>query len=342
MRSEVRLSATVSVTSATFVVVLTAACHGPPDEKLKPLDAGSPATPATAIASLDAATKPALPVWPPPPDGGRADLRAFCSDVYSADNARMMQKCAPKDLQVTQGMERAAANLCIDDTHSAVLHGRATFDADAAKHCVQMLQDTPLSRTSDSDTLFAHYPCDSVLLGQQAEGQPCLFSVECKQGLACEGYAIGVDGVCKKPPKVGEACIIQRFGNILNVQAVEPHHPACAAGAWCDGNRCEPRIAAGRPCKDSGSCAGGLSCVTGKCGKRAADGAACAATSDCTFGSFCDHGAEAGGGACTPRRTSGAECTAQEQCKGRCDMKDAVDAGGGVFIGHCGDVCGSG
>ena len=45
-----------------------------------------------------------------------------------------------------------------------------------------------------------HFPCDRVLLGLQAEGQPCRFSIECKDGLACVGYEIGVDGTCKKPP----------------------------------------------------------------------------------------------------------------------------------------------
>lgn len=336
-----RLSAALSVTAASFVVVLAAACRSAPDEQVKSLDAGSAAVIATTAAtSVDAA--PALPAWPPPPDGGRADLRSFCTDVYAADNARLAQKCTPKDLQVSQGMARAAANLCSDDTHSAVRHGRATFDADAAKHCVQMLQDTPLARASDTDTLFAHYPCDSVLLGQQAEGQACLFSVECKEGLACEGYAVGVEGVCKKPPKAGEACIIQRFGNILNVQAVEPHHPACVAGAWCDGSKCQPRAAAGKPCGGTGSCASGLSCVMGKCGKPLADGAACAATSDCTFGSICEPGGEAGAKVCAPHHGAGSQCTSAEQCKGRCDMTDAIDAGGGVHIGHCSDVCGSG
>ncbi len=168
MTRKSRLSAVFSVTAASFVVVLAAACHGPPDEQVRPFDAGSsPVSAATGATPVDAA--PGLPAWPPPPDGGRADLRSFCTDVYAADNARLAQKCTPKDLQVSQGMARAAANLCSDDTHSAVRHGRVTFDADAAKHCAQMLQDTPLARASDTDTLFAHYPCDAVLLGQQAE-----------------------------------------------------------------------------------------------------------------------------------------------------------------------------
>jgi hypothetical protein len=325
-----------SAASLAGVVILAAGCHGPPDEQVKSSDAAPPAVPASTRASTEAAA----PAWPPPPDGGRADLRSFCNDVYGADSARMAQKCTPKDLQVNQGMARAAANLCVDDTNSAVLHDRVSFDADAAKHCVDMLRDTPLTRSSDTDTIFGHYPCNAVLLGQQPEGKPCRFSVECKEGLACEGYAIGVDGVCKKPPKVGETCIIQRFGNIINVAAAEPHHPACAAGAFCDGSKCQPRVAAGKPCGSSGSCASGLSCVMGKCGKPLADGAACAVTGDCTFGSLCERGAD-GGSTCAPRHAAGAPCTAAEQCKGRCDMSDAVDAGG-VRTGHCSDVCGSG
>jgi hypothetical protein len=328
-----RLAATSSF--VVSVAVLAGACtHGAPQEQLKSLDAGAVASPG------DAAPRAAHE----PPDGGRADLRAFCNDVYNADNARQAQKCAPKDLSVSQGMARAAANLCVDDVDSAFVHGRVSFDADAAKHCVQMLQDTAMTRSSETDTLFGHYPCDSVLLGQQTEGQACRFSVECKEGLACEGYAIGVDGVCKKPPKVGETCIIQRFGNILNVAAVEPHHPACAAGAWCDGSKCQPRVAAGKACGGSASCAPGLSCVTGKCGTPGAIGAACNATSDCAFGTWCDPGASGAAGApgkCAERRAAGALCPSKDACKGRCDMTDAVDAGTFRF-GHCGDVCGSG
>jgi hypothetical protein len=328
-----RLSASSSF--AVVVAVLVGACSRTvPQEQMNPLAA-------VPDASSGAAAPHAVRE---PPDAGRADLRAFCTDVYNADNARQAQKCAPKDLAVSQGMARAAANLCADDVNSAFVHGRVSFDADAAKHCVQMLQDTPLSRTSDSDTFFAHYPCDSVLLGQQTEGQACRFSVECKEGLACEGYAIGVDGVCKKPPKVGETCIIQRFGNILNVTAVEPHHPACVAGAWCDGSKCQPRVAAGKACGGSASCTPGLSCVMGKCGNPGATGATCTATGDCAFGSWCDHsasGAPAAPGKCAETRPVGAQCPSNDACKGRCDMTDAVDAGAFRF-GHCGDVCGSG
>jgi len=322
---------------STLVTICVGACHSTPDEKVNASDAGTSVLAASGAPLTDAAPR----VYPIIPDAGRADVRAFCNDAYSADDERLATKCTPKDLNVNKGMARAAANLCADDMNSAVLHARASFDADAAKHCVDMLRSTPLERTSQDDTLFGHYPCDSVLVGSQPEGQPCRFSVECKEGLACEGYGIGVDGVCKKPPKLGDACIIQRFGNILNVAAVEPHHPACAAGLWCDGSKCQRRVAAGGSCGGTASCAAGLACVMGKCNKPGAVGAKCNVTADCAFGIWCDHTAGTGDGVCANRRGAGELCTSPEMCKGRCDMTNSVDAGA-VRWGHCADVCSSG
>lgn len=323
--------------AAALLALLVGACHGSPDEKVTPADAGTSVLAASGTPIADAGPR----VYPILSDAGRPDLRAFCNDVYSADDQRLAAKCNSKDLNVNKGMARAAANLCADDMNSAVLHARASFDADAAKHCVDMLRSTPIERKSEDDTLFGHYPCDVVLVGSQPEGQPCRFSVECKEGLACEGYSIGVDGVCKKPPKLGEACIIQRFGNILNVAAVEPHHPACAAGLWCDGQKCQKRVAAGGSCGGAASCAGGLSCVMGKCASPAALGANCNVTADCAFGTWCDHTKGGGTGVCAAQRAAGELCVSPEACKGRCDMSSPVDAGP-VRFGHCADVCSSG
>ena len=268
-------------------------------------------------------------------------MRSFCGDVYAADNARMAQKCLVKDIAVAQGMARAAGNLCTDDVNAAVARSRVDFDVDAAKQCVQMLTDHAAPRSSDYDTLFAHEPCDAVLVGLQGENEPCRFSVECKVGLACEGYAIGVDGTCKKPPKVGEACIAQRFGTILSERAAHLHHPDCAPGAYCEGKACAPLLAAGKSCLSPLSCAGGLSCVMGKCAKPSADGGGCFATSDCTYGSWCDRSSGAAQGKCAPKRNAGAECPLPDACKGRCDSVAGGDAGPNK-VGHCIDVCNSG
>jgi hypothetical protein len=178
-----------------------------------------------------------------------------------------------------------------------------------------------------------------VLVGLQPEGQPCRFSVECKDGLACVGYKVGVDGTCKKPPAAKEACTLQPYGSLVNVAASAMHHPACAAGAYCDGTTCQPRVQPGKPCGKSEACVTGLSCVTGKCGLRPAAGAACASASDCAYGLWCDRAGDAGTGKCATRHAAGQDCTTRDACKGRCDLPAK---GGSSQPGKCVAVCGSG
>jgi hypothetical protein len=202
-----------------------------------------------------------------------------------------------------------------------------------------MLRQKQLTQSSDTDSLFLHFPCDRVILGTQPEGQPCRFSIECKDGLACVGYAIGRDGACSKPPKPGEACTPQPFGTVLTDAAAALHHPACAPGAYCDGRTCQARAGAGKACGKSEVCAPGLSCVGGKCGPRGAVGAVCAVSSDCAFGLWCDRAT--GGGKCAAKQADGQACTAQDACKGRCDLPKGAD-GKVSGPGKCAAVCGSG
>jgi len=322
---------------AFFVVLplaLVGACRHSPEEQVTSHDAGAIFAPNTAPSASLVSDAGAA-------DGGRAELKAFCGDIYAADSSRLAQKCLAKDVAIAQGMARAASNLCTDDVNAAVARGRTSFDADAAKHCIEMLQSTDMPRGSNTDTIFAHYPCDRVLVGNQGAGDPCRFSVECKDGLACVGYQIGVDGTCKKPPMAGQACTVQRFGTIINVPAAEMHHPACAPTASCDGKTCLPRIAAGQHCVGDTSCAVGFSCVMAKCQKPSPTGGPCYLSADCTFGSFCNKSPDAPSGKCEPKRPGGAECPVADACKGRCDTPPGVDAGSAA-PGKCIDMCGSG
>lgn len=310
-------------------LMVVGACHRSPEELPRP-DAG------TSVASATVARPPASPL-----DAGSSPTRDFCNDVFAADQDRMRQKCALADLGMSQSMARAAGNLCGGDVDLALARKRASFDADAARRCVEMLREKPLAPTSETDTLFAHFPCDRVLVGLQGEGQACRFSVECKDGLACVGYRIGADGVCKKPPAVHEACTLQPYGSILNEAAAAPHHPACVASAYCDGTICQARVPAGKACTRSDSCAGGLSCVGGRCAARAPAGSPCTATSDCVFGLYCESGPDHGAGLCAAKRDDGQECTKQDACKGRCDIPKKPD-GHPADKGTCVAVCGSG
>jgi hypothetical protein len=321
-----------SVPFVFVVVALAVACTHRPQET-SGSDAGSVAHASTAASAPTRAIEA--------PDAGHSAMEQFCDDVYSADVTRMRDKCAPADLGLSLSLARMAAKLCAHDLGVAVERSRASIDHDAAGKCVEMLREKALVQTNEADTVFGHFPCDRVLVGAQAEGQPCLFSVECKEGLACVGYKIGDEGKCRKPPKLKEACTLQPFGTIINQAAADPHHPACAKGAFCDGSVCQPRIAAGKPCDKSEACSEGLSCVQGKCGARGAAAAPCSGSADCAFGLWCDRSAGSNAGACATKRDEGQTCPSEDACKGRCDMPKGKD-GRPHPPGTCAAVCGSG
>jgi hypothetical protein len=331
--------------------ILVVACRQTAQEPTGPSDASAtaPATSAESGAvSSSASASATVPVARAEHaagggdvDGGRAAQRTFCNEAFTADLDRLREKCATADVTLMQSLSRMAANLCFSDLASGLSRSRVDFDEDAANRCVEMLRQKQLPQTSETDTLFMHFPCDRVLLGTQAEGQPCRFSIECKDGLACVGYQIGGDGTCRKPPKVKEACTLQPFGTVLTEAAAALHHPACVSGAYCDGATCQPRLAAGKGCAKSTVCAAGLSCVMGKCGARGPAGTSCAVPTDCAFGLRCDREADGGSGKCAAKRAEGQDCSDQDSCKGRCDIPKGPD-GKASGPGKCVAVCGSG
>jgi hypothetical protein len=319
---------------AFLLVVL--ACRRAPEELVgAPHDAGGVA-PSASHASGDAAPAASAAA----DSGARPELHDFCADAFGADAEHLRNVCSAADLNVSLAVARAAGNLCTSDVTSAVSRGRARFDADAAHRCVEMLRAKPMTRQSEADTFFSHEPCDRVVMGTQADGAPCRYSVECADGLACVGYRPGVDGACKKPPRSGEACSGQAYATILNAPAAVLHHPACERGAWCDAGACRPRTPAGKACTTSEACAEGLACTRGRCGAPVRVGGACAKNEDCAFGLWCD-AAGAAAGKCAEKRTEGQPCNVPEACKGRCDIPAAADAGA-ARQGRCVAVCGSG
>jgi hypothetical protein len=326
-----------STSTAVLLALFVGACHNAPDESVIARDAAPAAPPASGstAATPDAASAQAAG------DAGMSVARAFCADAYAADNPRLEKVCATADLFFPEGIAKRAGIGCGDDFDAALSHGRVSFDHDAAAHCLEMLRSGPAARKSEADTIFGRFPCDRVLLGLQAEGQPCSFSIECKDGLACEGYSVTNDGVCKKPPKAGAACVGQRFSTILNEATAEVHHPACSGDAWCDGKTCQAHVAAGKPCPGPLACGAGTSCVVGRCGPLGGEGAPCTTASDCVFNSWCNKSADGGTGACAAKRAAGAECTAADACKGRCDFPKS-GGNDASKIGHCSEVCGSG
>jgi hypothetical protein len=319
--------------AAAWAVV--AACHRAPEERVTPLDA----TPAPSAGAADAAVADASVA-----EGGSyvtaPSTRAFCDGAYSADDDRLRTKCAIADLAASQALGRAAANLCVRDLDVVLERGHVTFEQGHADACIQMLRMNTAPLASETDTLFSHAPCDKVLTGHQDAGQPCLFPVECKEGLTCLGYRVAVEGTCKPSGKTKEVCSPQVFGATWNAQAGSLHHSPCGPTDWCDGHQCTPRVGPGKPCTSPDSCATGQSCVLGKCAARGQPSAPCQKPADCIYGLWCEAAADGGTGNCANRKAEGESCLSNDECKGSCSQPAAKPSK--PTPGTCVSVCGSG
>ena len=309
-----------------IALVALAACRKAPDELSAKSEAGAPGPVVTEA------------VAPPLADSGSDRIEAFCTDLFFADADRQRATCTASDASRVQSLLRIGANLCKRDLSAAVA-SRATFDHDAAASCTQMLREKPLARTSDTDTAFLHFPCDRVVLGTQAQGKPCRFSLECMDGLACVAGEDAGEPTCRPPGGLGQTCSDQSVGSTVNQAAAELHHPACGRGAWCDGRSCQARLGAGKACARSDACADGFACVMGRCDRKRAAGGPCRVSADCAFGLWCNEGAGTAG-QCSEKLGEGAECAAADSCKGRCDTKR--DSGGATDHAKCVSLCGSG
>jgi hypothetical protein len=263
-----------------------------------------------------------------------SEAEAFCTGAFLADAELLKEKCSDLEYGNSIGIERSAAKFCAKDVTTLLGFGRTTLDATTGKACIEAIKKAAATAVPGAnDTFFTFPPCDRVFVGSVKEGGACRWAPECADGLTCVGYAVGVDGVCKKAAKVGGACTPQVFGGVLNETALSIHHASCVAGAYCDGKTCVARGADGAACVSSKTCSQGHACVMGKCAKaRAAVGAACAKGDDCALGLMCDNGT------CAEKKSAGASCT-KDQCKGRCDIP-AVPPG--QKEGTCTSSCGSG
>ena len=233
-------------------------------------------------------------------------------------------------------MTRTAAKLCTRDLTQLASRKNSTFDPAVAKQCVAAIKNAPEKKPIEGETFFSRPPCDLVVTGKVADGGACRWPPECKDGLACDGYKVGVDGTCKKLAAIGAKCSAQAFGGVFNEMALALHHGPCVKGAYCEAGTCVARGAAGAPCARTSTCADALTCYMSKCSKGglATAGGPCSRTADCALALYCDTATSANG-KCADKKSAGSACT-NDECKGYCDMPKNAKAG------SCLSTCGSG
>lgn len=170
--------------------------------------------------------------------------------------------------------------------------------------------------------------CDGIVRGTLEEGKRCRSSLECVDGLRCQGVGPTDIGQCAKPKARGHVCAIaaDTLASSTRQGSFEERHPECAG--YCAHRRCEDFVAAGGECKTTAQCGPGKICAAGKCaeGTLPGEGAACACGA-------CAKGLTCAGGKCALPKKEGEACASDGECRGGCVRGD------GGKKGTCGMKC---
>jgi len=257
------------------------------------------------------------------------DSSSTCGSCVSA--AHEGESCASN--QLCAGLLVCASDKCVKRSESSagIALGEACSNA-AGMYCKSGLRcDAASSKCAeypsqgmpceDTHSCLGDSYCDIDVLTCKAfpgEGMPCGDdgfggAGYCLAPLQC-GRTDSTVGVCKKPPTVGEPCL-------LDSQTSAPKPVPCDESARCDATTtppmCAAKIGPGQPCRLSSDCTAGTSCIcpTGQgscdvtapiCGHYQLKDQPCTAPGD-----VCHPGFSCTAGVCQPRESQGlfaAEC----------------------------------
>jgi hypothetical protein len=119
----------------------------------------------------------------------------------------------------------------------------------------------------------------------------CRSSLECNEGLHCQGLSATRTGICTRPQAVGAACgtHVDVMAAYVLDRALDRARPFCRDFCSLANHRCEPVPEEGAACLASVNCAPGHSCLAGRCSSSAppspaAAGQACKTDFDCERG----------------------------------------------------------
>jgi hypothetical protein len=225
------------------------------------------------------------------------------------------------------------APVCSAQLEQAVKRGAIELDEAALRRC-----RADLKRTLEGCDWVGALPpplppsCTGLVSGERTSGARCETSLECQDGLYCQGATAGSPGRCATPVPVGSRCEVpdDPLASLLQARD-DPRHASCAGG--CIRGRCLARTDEGGACATSATCAIGLTCRDQRCSADApgARDATCSATRPCAPGLACS------AGKCALPAAAGAECRLPFECRSlRCDKAP------GEAMGRCSDACAAG
>jgi hypothetical protein len=144
-----------------------------------------------------------------------------------------------------------------------VVFGKVTYDAAAARTCVDALRGQSCDALA-SVTKGIEQACANVFRGTVAEGGGCLVDDECSGDSACDVSMCMGGGACCVGVCTVKPALVPLSGDCME--------EACVATAYCDVEddgmgtvtaTCKAQVKNGESCTDTNGCEDGLRCDTG-------------------------------------------------------------------------------
>src|SRR5262245_29428087 len=226
------------------------------------------------------------------------------------------------------------APLCGQQLSAAIRRGSVRVEAAAVDRCAEETR-SELEGCSWVNPLLPPLPhaCSELAQGTLPAGAKCESSLECADGLHCNGVSPVSQGVCSSPSAARASCTVpaDNLSALLRARD-DPRHPECQGR--CVKGQCLPWAEAGGACVSSATCVPELNCIAGHCEKKALPkaGEPCPGKTACDSGAYCS-----AAGQCVALKGAGEACSQPFECRGLVCTKTP-----GESSGKCGNPCGSG
>jgi hypothetical protein len=310
------------VTRDVLVVVclIAAGCSRKP-ARLDAPDASLPSAasePAPPVERGSDEIKPVYPIDAGPPD---PQATRFCGAVQLLPETRKTE-CCPGSNLVPMAAEQCVRML----TAALEAHAVQLAPGDLDRCVDAMTRATQGCDWVTSSAVPVPPECKGILRGTRAPKDRCRSSLECRDGLRCQGLSAIDVGTCAPPKADSLECntAIDVLAAFTRQDDLDRAHPECVG--YCARKQCKDLVPAGGACKSDIECGRGR-CEGGRCTSAPLPASGDPCVDACAYGAKCLKGK------CAPPKGEGESCELGAQCRGSCAGAD----GGGA--GTCAKAC---
>jgi hypothetical protein len=243
-----------------------------------------PSEPAPAPSSLSAPLDLAGSIYGAPRSANPLAVK-LCDALHALPGRRVAECCGTSP-------SRFVFDECVRVVSVSLEAGSVSLSADRVEACASAAQASleGCDWVTPSEPL-APPACQSIFRGTIEEGRVCRSSLECVEGLHCQGLSATRTGICARPQAIGAGCgvHVDVMATYVLERGLDRARPFCRDFCSLADHRCEPLPVEGSACLANINCAPSQACVAGRCAPStpraaAAPGDACKSDFDCDQG----------------------------------------------------------